>query len=469
MILSFSLLSSLFFSPSLHAAGYSPGGNGTVIYTNASTIFIFVRMELWGDGVWNDPTLPSRWKDIIQNAWNNTSGGGVKYKCYDVRVSVDIIVSPTTREAGAEYGTPGYHQIWVPDMATGDMANIYGDYGLYLPEGTGSISYGEYNGETAQQYYEQQTGEVSGQASEGAGGKVSAFVWNPLPIGSDGEKKATFGTIPNIVSDSALVHEFGHLLGVPDDDNSCDDNIMSPVHGQNDGRLQPYPKYFNDILYPLELSCQWNMETKISMDARVVGTYFPPAIEAHNTFVLKESPASFKSYMFALTEGPTDLVYDSIEPQFTCNTFVWEPHTGKVSYRAELRYNLKEDLKNGGRMFLFPMIQQTPYEEIKNVFGCEASGGLRDLSMVNPVNHHNILYSMTGKNMQTTPYDVPVQEPISCPADDETSYREQYYNDGLVINGLIKGSKAEHFPDGDLYGAKFHYDIGITSTSPLGK
>src|SRR3989339_834254 len=452
-------------TPSASAASYSPEGMGTLVFLNGDFVLIVVRMELWGEGVWNDPTLPYRWEKIIEDAWNDgSSANNVKYKCYKVHVDAEIKVSATDRPGpDAEYGTPGYHQIWVPETKPGDMANAYSAYGLYLPEGDiQEIAYGTYEGDLAEHYASQMM--ESDQSSFGSG-TTSAFIWNPLPLGADGEKKATWGTMPSTLADSAVGHEFGHLLGVSQDGNACDDNIMSPMHGVNDGRLQPYPTYFYQILHPLNLACQWNIRTDVHMDATAVGTYFPPKIDAHNEFILQENSEKIE---FAAVSKSSDFVYDFIEPQFTCNTFVWEPHNGRMKYRADIFYNLKDDLKTGGRLYLSPTVLQEPTEEIKNIFGCGAQGGLKDLSMVNPPIHHNLLYGLIGKNLQATPYTYQTDEDDpSCPSPPEKPLTEQYYHQGVLIDGAVKESRAEHFPNADLFGAQFTYDIRIENDTAL--
>ena len=137
-----------------------------------------------------------------------------------------------------------------------------------------------------------------------------------------------------------------------------------------------------------------------------------------------------------------------------------------MRYRAEILYNFKEDLKKGGRLFLTPAIMQESYEEIKAIGGCGRPNP-SDLTMVNPINHHNILYSLTGKNMQAVPYDYHADDPVSCPAKPEEPLVEQYYNEGVVIDGAVSDSRAEHFPEGDLFGAKFNYEVRILDASPL--
>ena len=450
--------------PLFAASNYATGGYGTSVIVGGKNIFIIVNMELWGDGVWDDPSLAGRWEQTLETVWNNGSHpSNVKYKCYEVQVDVIMKVSAETREGPeAQYGTPGYHQIWVPNVAVGDMANTYNQYGLYLPEkGDTDVAYGEYDSQEAQQYYEQNTSED--QRASGKG-KTSAFIWDPSAIGEDAQKEATWGTLPNTLSDSVLSHEFGHLLGVDHDEAGCADNVMSPSNGKTKVRTQVYPRYFKKMLDPLELMCEWDIRTDISMDAKAVGTYFPPAIEAHNEFTLKEEEAP-KGYI-AADEKPSDLLYDSIESAFTCNVFTWESHPGKMRYRAEILYNFKEDLKKGGRLFLTPAIMQESYEEIKAIGGCGRPNP-SDLTIVNPINHHNILYSLTGKNMQAVPYDYHADDPVSCPAKPEEPLVEQYYNEGVVIDGAVSDSRAEHFPEGDLFGAKFNYEVRILDASPL--
>src|SRR3989339_835573 len=455
-------VASMIIQPVLAAYPYAAGGIGTVIITGGNKIFIVVRMELWGDGVWKDPTLASRWEQTIEAVWNNdASGSPVKYKCYEVEVDVVMIVSPEGRQS-PEGGTPDYHQIWVPDVSAGDMANTYNQYGLYLPEqDSHDVAYGEYDSTSAQQYYESNATED--QRASGKG-KVSGFIWNPSAIGADAEKKATWGTFPNTLSDSVVTHEFGHLMGVSHDQKGCTDNVMSPSNGKDKVRTQVYPRYYKEMLEPLNLMCEWDVQTDIHMDATAVGTYFPPKIDAHNRFTLKEEKAA--RGFIASTTGISDFIYDYIEPNFTCNVFTWEPHNGKIDYRAEILYNFKEDLKTGGRIFLTPAIMQEPYEEIKGITGC-GSGPLESLSMVNPVNHHNLLYSLTGKNLEVTPYDYHTDDPASCPAKEEEPLIEKYYIDGVVIDGAKNESKAEHFPNADLFGALFNYNIRILKAEPL--
>ena len=168
----------------------------------------------------------------------------------------------------------------------------------------------------------------------------------------------------------------------------------------------------------------------------------------------------------ASAKESSEIIYDHIEPNFTCNVFSWQDHTGKIKYKADILYNFKEDLDEGGRLLLTPAILQEPYEEILGISGC-GSGPLTSLDMVNPVNHHNILYSLTGKNLQVTPYDYHTQEPVSCPAKPEEPFIQQFYNDGFIIDGAIEGSEAEHFPNADLFGAQFDYTIEIMDTQAI--
>ncbi|MBI2472970.1 hypothetical protein HYV70_00235 [Candidatus Uhrbacteria bacterium] len=457
------IISLLFFCSfvlPVQAAGYKTPGVGTEIHVGADKVLIVVRMELWGDGVWDDPNLASRWEKTIEEVWNNKIGN-VKYKCYDVTLDVIVIVSPKTREgADAQYGTPGFHQIWVPQVAVGDMANTYNQYGLYLKEnGTTTSAYGELDDATAKAYYESNTTKEQQEAGKG---KVSGYIWNPSPIGADGQKEATWGTLPNTLTDTVLTHEFGHLIGVLHDEKGCDDNVMSPSNGKTKVRTQVYPTYFKQMLDPLKLTCEWDVRTQIEMDATAVGTYFPPQISAHNEFTLREEEAAPG---IASAKEPSEIIYDHIEPNFTCNVFSWQDHAGKIKYKADILYNFKEDLDKGGRLLLTPAILQEPYEEILNISGC-GSGPLTSLDMVNPVNHHNILYSLTGKNLQVTPYNYHSEEPVSCPAKPEEPFIQKFYNDGFMIDGASKGSKAEHFPDADLFGAQFDYVIEVTDAQP---
>ena len=83
------------------------------------------------------------------------------------------------------------------------------------------------------------------------------------------------------------------------------------------------------------------------------------------------------------------------------------------------------------------------------------------------LNHQNILFSLTGKNLQVTPYNYHTDKPVSCPAKPEEPLVEQYYNEGVVIDGAVSDSRAEHFPEGDLFGAKFNYEVRILDASPL--
>jgi hypothetical protein len=201
------------------------------------------------------------------------------------------------------------------------------------------------------------------------------------------------------------------------------------------------------------------------MDATQIGTYFPPKINAHETFYLTENNPFFD--FIAKSEKSSALIYDYIQPEFTCNTFVWSGHEGQMKYQADILYNIKDDLKTGGRIYLRPMILEEPFEEIKDIFGCGASGGLKNLSMVNPRIHHNILYSLIGKNLEMTPYTYNINEEISCPAEEEEPITMDYYTNGVLINGANKGNLSEHFPDSDLFGAKFDYQIRVESATPL--
>ena len=459
-------LISLFFYPlDIFAAGYATGGFGTEILIKDDQITIVVRMELWGEGVWNDPSLATHWQQIIEKVWNNqVSGSRVKYKCYDVFVDVEMKISPQTRQgSSASSGTPGYHQIWVPEVRVGDMANTYNQYGLYLPDqGTRETAYGELDPETAKEYYEKNT---TTKQRESGKGKISGFIWDPRAIGKDAQKEATWGTLPNSLTDSVVAHEFGHLIGVSHDEKNCQDNVMSPSNGKFVVRTQVYPRYFKEMFDPLGLSCEWNIEGEIHMDATGVGTYFPVRIDASHEFILKEEPAA-KGYIAVQKEESAELIYDFIEPNFTCNIFDWLTHNGKLKYEAELFYNFKEDLEEGGRLLLFPSILTDPYEEIRNISGC-GSGSLTDLSMVNPVNHHNILYSLTGKNLEVTPYNYQFEKDVSCPARPEDPFIEQYYVDGVMIDGASKGSEAKYFPSSNLFGAQFDYKVKITDTTPF--
>lgn len=431
-------------------------GAGTTVVTGGSQISIIVNVELWGDGIYKDPALASRWEQAIEKIWNNGSDG-VKYKCYDVKVDAVIKVSDAKRTT-PRGGDASYHQIWVPDVTTGDMANTYNSYGLYAGEGGSSdYAYGELDPDLAQEYYEKYTPE---ELQEKGKGQTKGFIRSYEDIGSDSQKAATWGTLPNTISNQVVAHEFGHLMGVNHDAEQCTDNLMSPFSSSKRSFEQVYPRYFKRMLDDISLMCEWKLKTTVTMDARSVGTYFPPAMQGHNDFTLTEK----KAYQ-AITTSPADLTYDSIEPNFTCNVFTWASHNGKIGYTGDIRYNFKEDLKTGGRIILKSTVGQQPYEEIQSIAGCGRPNP-SDLTKVDPINHHNFLYSLTGENLQITPYNNSFDAKTACPAEPEENVIEEVYTKGVVVNGADTDAKAEHFPEADLYGAKFKYDITVLDAQP---
>lgn len=451
----------VFLAPVMAADDFSTGGEGTIVLVSGSNITIRVQLELWGDGVWQEPELANRWKNEIATIWNNYAGN-TKYKCYTVTVEPVVIVSPKEREGpDPKYGTSGYHQIWVPDLSVGDLANAYSSYGLYYTHGdVPTTSYGAYDPVLAEQFKQQENKHVL------------AFVgYTEDPNPNDANQAATWGTWPNTTAQYSptqfvVAHEFGHTMGLDHDAENCADNVMAP--GSETEHPQIYPVYFKTLLEPLKLQCDWKVKTMVDMDATATGTYFPPKLKAHNEFTLTGSADD--GFRAATISSPSDFIYDGVHSQFGCNVFAWETHNGKIGYTADLLYNFKEDLNTGGRLYLMPKIVKDPYEEIKAIAGCGRPDP-NDLTKVNPINHHNLLYSLTGENLTVTPYDYHTDAPVSCAAteQEEPATVAQYYINGFIIEGATKDAKAEHFPNAKLYAADFTYDISVLDAQPQAK
>lgn len=366
---------------------------------------------------------------------------------------------PSRTDPSGSAGTPGYHQIWVPDLKVGDLANTYSDYGLYLPTKASEVqfgyAYGDYDSATAQEYYEQHASEIKKQEGKG---QVKGFVIRPGEQGAN--QLASWGTIPNTATAEIIAHEIGHLMGLNHDSATCEDNLMSPSHPDNKNRTQVYPKYFSTMLDELDLFCQWTVRTNVTL-LTPSGNYTPTGLQAHSEVILKEEPSA-KNYIAA---GTADVIYDDITKEFHEDEFGWVPHNGAASYQAEIFYNYKEDLKTGGRMLLLPTLTTEPWEELTYIKSPHRLDPY-DLQGA-PTHHTNVKSALDGTDLVAEPYTYAAPSDVSCPAQAEPDFTQQYYVDGVRLDGIKADSKAEHFTDSSLYAAQFKYDITVTDAQPL--
>lgn len=455
-------LSVLFFPTTAMAQydeAFSSGGAGTIVIAGGVNVFVIVRVELWGDGVSHDPSLAQTWEQGVEAIWNGSTGAR-KYKCYTVQYDVQTLVASDDRTDPLA-GTAGYHQIWVPDVLTGDMANSFTDYGLYQPPSVGVASggegyaYGEYDPTKAQEYYENNPN-IPQEVKDQGRGQIRGFVVNPSDIGNDAAKPATWGTIPNNAYIETVAHEFGHLMGLFHDDRSCDNSIMGPQHRAGIQRDQVYPKHLRAMLDDIGFKCQWTVRSEITMTTPS-GIYTPAGLQGYSEVILQEQDAADEQAAYPAT-GEAAVKYNYITKEFQKEEFGWVPHDGKLSYTAELFYNLKEDLENGGRLLVQAKLPAAPYEELTYIKGRR----LDPFDLQGAVTHHtNLQFALDGTNLTVTPYTHQPEHEVKCPAQAETPIEEDIYLEGVLIEGAHQGASAEHFPNSKLYTAEFDYDVTI--------